>query len=164
MSFKGGPLIKYGERNGSTCHSGTRGRRDAGPADERGAAARWPRLPLGYTLPLLVEADLTIVNLECVIASTSRPWSRWPKAFHFRADPRAIDALKRAGVDCVVLANNHVLDYEEPALLEMLELLERNGLAFAEAGRDLEEARRPAVLDARGVKVGVVAFTDDEPG
>jgi poly-gamma-glutamate capsule biosynthesis protein CapA/YwtB (metallophosphatase superfamily) len=115
-------------------------------------------------LPLLVEADLTIVNLECVIASTSRPWSRWPKAFHFRADPLAIDALKRAGVDCVVLANNYVLDYEEPALLEMLELLERNGLAFAGAGRDLEESRRPAVLDARGVKVGVVAFTDDEPG
>lgn len=105
-------------------------------------------------MPLLIEADLTIVNLECVIASTSRPWSRWPKAFHFRADPLAIDALKRAGVDCVVLANNHVLDYEEPALLEMLELLERNGLAFAGAGRDLEEARRPAVLDARGVKVG----------
>jgi poly-gamma-glutamate synthesis protein (capsule biosynthesis protein) len=104
------------------------------------------------------------VNLECVIARGGRPWARWPKVFHFRADPVALTALQRAGIDCVTLANNHVLDYEEDALLEMLGLLEQSGMAYTGAGRYDEEARRPALLEARGLRVGVVAFTDNEPG
>src|SRR5437660_1550415 len=49
-----------------------------------------PTHPWGDLLPVLSEADLTVVNLECVIARAGRPWSRWPKVFHFRADPVAI--------------------------------------------------------------------------
>jgi poly-gamma-glutamate capsule biosynthesis protein CapA/YwtB (metallophosphatase superfamily) len=123
-----------------------------------------PAYPWGNTLPALQAADLAIVNLECVIARGGRPWTRWRKVFHFRADPVALTALQRAGIDCVTLANNHVLDYEEDALLEMLGLLEQGGMAYAGAGRCDEEARRPALLRARGLRVGVVAFTDNEPG
>src|SRR5919109_696180 len=123
-----------------------------------------PAYPWGNTLPALRAADLAIVNLECVIARGGRPWTRWPKVFHFRADPVALTALQLAGIDCVTLANNHVLDYEEEALLEMLGLLEQSGMAYAGAGRCGEEARRPALLEARGLRVGVVAFTDNEPG
>src|SRR5262249_46500622 len=65
---------------------------------------------------------------------------------------------------CVTLANNHVLDYEEEALLEMLGLLDQGAIAYTGAGRDLEEARRPALLEALGMRVAVVAFTDNEPG
>ncbi len=122
-----------------------------------------PAHPWGDLLPLLNEADLTIVNLECVIARGGEPWSRWPKAFHFRADPVAVRALQLAGIDCVTLANNHVLDYEEEALLEMLDLLKQAGIAFAGAGRNLEAARRPAILDAPGLRIGIIAFTDNEP-
>lgn len=123
-----------------------------------------PAHPWGDILTLLHQADLVVVNLECVIARGGRPWSLWPKVYHFRADPLAVGALRRAGVDCVTLANNHVLDFEEEALLEMLDLLRRGGIAFAGAGRDLEGARRPALLDAPGLRVGIVAFTDNEPG
>jgi poly-gamma-glutamate synthesis protein (capsule biosynthesis protein) len=123
-----------------------------------------PDHPWGDMLPLLNEADLQIVNLECVIARSGHPWSRWPKLFHFRADPLAVATLKRAGVDCVTLANNHVLDYEEEALAEMLSLLRQEKIAFAGAGRDLEEAQRPAWLEARGLRIAVLAFTDNEPG
>lgn len=123
-----------------------------------------PDYPWGDTAPLLRSADLAIANLECVIASSGKPWSRWPKAFHFLADPIAIQALQIAGIDCVVLANNHALDYQEEALVEMLDLLKQGGIAYAGAGCNIEEARRPAMLEARGVKVAVAAFTDNEPG
>jgi poly-gamma-glutamate synthesis protein (capsule biosynthesis protein) len=123
-----------------------------------------PTHPWGDLQPLLNEVDLTIVNLECVIARGGEPWSRWPKAFHFRADPVAVKALQWAGVDCVTLANNHVLDYEEEALLEMLDLLQQGEIAFAGAGHNLAEARRPALLEALGLRVGIIAFTDNEPG
>jgi len=118
-----------------------------------------PAHPWGDLLPVLNEADLTVVNLACVIARGGRPWSRWPKVFHFRGDPVALRALQCAGVDCVTLANNHILDYEEEA---MLNLLQQGGIAGA--GRNLEAARQPALLEALGMRVGIVAFTDDEPG
>jgi poly-gamma-glutamate capsule biosynthesis protein CapA/YwtB (metallophosphatase superfamily) len=121
--------------------------------------------PWGTTVPILREADLAIVNLECVIASDGRPWSRWRKVFHFRADPgTAIPALQLAGVDCVTLANNHVLDYEEEAFLEMLTALEGCGLPYTGAGRNEAAARRPVLLEREGVRIGVVACTDNEPG
>ena len=124
---------------------------------------RGPRYPWGGTLPLLREADLTLMNLECVIATGGRPWDRWPKVFHFRSDPVALEALQEAGTDFVSLANNHVLDYEEEALLEMLGRLDAAGIAHAGAGRDRDEAARPALLEAGGLRIAVLAFTDNEP-
>jgi len=119
-----------------------------------------PAYPFGNVLEALHQADLRVVNLECVISDRGRPFSRWEKVFHFRA----LEALQRARINCVVLANNHVLDYEEEAFLQMLELLEQAQIAYVGAGRNLEQARRPAILPAAEVKVGVVAFTDNEPG
>ena len=119
--------------------------------------------PWGNVAPLLQAADLAIVNLECVIASQGRPWSRWQKEFRFRAPPQAIETLKWAGIDCVSLANNHVLDYEEEALGEMLRRLREAAIASAGAGGNLPEVRRPAILCADSLRVGVIAFTDNEP-
>ena len=71
-------------------------------------------------LPLLLKADRRLSNLECVISSGGREWQPDSKAFHFRAQPRAIDFLRAAKIDCVTLANNHVLDYGTDALIECL--------------------------------------------
>ncbi len=64
----------------------------------------------------------------------------------------------------MTLANNHVLDYDEEALLEMLDLLQQAETALAGAARNLAEARRPALLEALGLRIGIIAFTDNEPG
>ena len=123
-----------------------------------------PAYPWGNTRPYLQAADLTLVNLECVIARGGRPWSRWPKVFHFRAGPIAVEALQLAGIDGVTLANNHVLDYEEEAFLELLAFLEQAGIPYTGAGRNREEAMRPAILRTPELCVGMVGFTDNEPG
>jgi len=119
-----------------------------------------PAEPWGDVLPLLLSADLRIINLECAITEHRRPWSRTPKVFHFRADPEAIEALKSARVDACSLANNHTLDFEERGLLDTVAYLEAAGIRYAGAGRNLEEAARPVLLDG---EVALVAFTDNEP-
>ena len=122
-----------------------------------------PEEPWGDTLPLLLSADLRIINLECAITEHRRPWSRTPKVFHFRADPVAIEVLRAARIDACSLANNHTLDFEERGLLDTLDCLEASGVRYAGAGRDLEEAARPALLEAPPTRVALVAFTDNEP-
>src|SRR5215204_2062878 len=119
-----------------------------------------PAEPWGDVLPLLLSADLRIINLECAITEHRRPWSRTPKVFHFRADPEAIEALKSARVDACSLANNHTLDFEERGLLDTVAYLEAAGIRYAGAGRNLEEAARPVLLEGG---VTLVAFTDNEP-
>lgn len=52
--------------------------------------------------------DLTVVNLETPI--TTRGVGAKNKQFVFKGPPKALDALKAAGVDAVNLANNHTLD------------------------------------------------------
>src|SRR3712207_830684 len=118
-----------------------------------------PEEPWGDVLQLLDSADLRIINLECAITEHKRPWSRTPKVFHFRADPLAIEVLRAAGVDACSLANNHTLDFEERGLLDSLAHLEAAGIRYAGAGRNLEEAARPALVK-KGV--ALVAFTDNE--
>lgn len=114
-------------------------------------------------LPLLLKADRRLINLECVISGRGREWQPESKAFHFRARPRAIDFLRAAKIDCVTLANNHVLDYGTDALLECLALLDRAGIKRTGAGASLAEALTPATVDLPQGRLGVVSLTDNEP-
>jgi poly-gamma-glutamate synthesis protein (capsule biosynthesis protein) len=113
-------------------------------------------------LPLMLKADRRLINLECVISDRGREWRPDSKAFHFRAHPRAIDFLRAAKIDCVTLANNHVLDYGTDALLECLTLLDRAGIKRTGAGASLAEALTPAIVDMPQCRLGIVSLTDNE--
>ncbi len=106
------------------------------------------------------RADLVVANLECCVSERGAPWPDPRKPFFFRAPPVALEALTLLGVDCVSLANNHALDFGYDALLDTFEHLEAAGVGWVGAGRNLEEARRPAVLEANGFRIAVVAFSD----
>lgn len=58
-------------------------------------------------------------------------------------------------------ANNHALDYSEQGLLDTLNHLKAGGIQVTGAGRTIEEARRPLILQSpQGIKIGIVGFTD----
>jgi poly-gamma-glutamate capsule biosynthesis protein CapA/YwtB (metallophosphatase superfamily) len=108
----------------------------------------------------LGQADLVVLNLECCISERGRRWEAPGKPFYFRAPPRAVELLVLLGTDCVTLANNHALDYGFDALADTLGHLAAAGIATVGAGADLEQARRPAVLAAGGLRVAVLGATD----
>jgi poly-gamma-glutamate capsule biosynthesis protein CapA/YwtB (metallophosphatase superfamily) len=108
----------------------------------------------------LSQADLVVLNLECCISERGRPWEVPGKPFFFRAPPRAVELLVLLGTDCVTLANNHALDYGVDALADTLDHLHAAGIATVGAGADLDQARRPAILAAGGVRVAVLGVTD----
>jgi len=106
------------------------------------------------------EADLVVLNLECCVSARGERWDDPAKPFFFRAPPAAVDALAHLDVDCVTLANNHALDYGAVALVDTLELLHGAGIETVGAGADIDEARRPAVLETNGFRLRVVGVTD----
>jgi poly-gamma-glutamate capsule biosynthesis protein CapA/YwtB (metallophosphatase superfamily) len=117
----------------------------------------------GDTIDIIRNADLSLINLECVIASTGTEWNKTFKVFNFRAHPEAIEVLKAASIDYASLANNHTLDYDIEALIEMLNLLDRNKIAHSGAGRDLNDAMKSSVLRRNSLRIGVVSLTDNQP-
>ncbi|MFB6207121.1 MAG: CapA family protein [Haloglomus sp.] len=118
----------------------------------------------GDLLDLLRDLDGLFVNLECCLSTRGEPWQRTDRPFHFRADPDwAVPALDAAGVDYCSLANNHILDYEVPALRDTIDHLDEAGIAHAGAGRTREEAFAPAHVAVGSLDVGVVSLTDNTP-
>lgn len=120
--------------------------------------------PWGNTLSLIKKTDLRICNLECVISNQGRPWSKTPKMFHFRTDEKNVEVLKVADIDMVSIANNHVLDYEDVALSQMIKILDANKISHAGAGNHFMEAEKAAICSSGTEKIGMIALTDNEPG
>ena len=119
----------------------------------------------GDALDEFAEArpDARIINLETSITASDDYWRG--KGINYRMHPGNAPCLGAARIDCCVLANNHVLDYGYPGLLETLETLERAGLGKAGAGRTLAEGQAPAVIAVPGKgRVLVFAFGSESSG
>jgi poly-gamma-glutamate synthesis protein (capsule biosynthesis protein) len=109
---------------------------------------------------ITASADLFVLNLECCVSARGAPLRLPGKPFFFRAPPAATELLALLGVDCVTLANNHALDFGPEALVDTLDHLAAAGIAAVGAGVNVAAARRPAVLDAAGLRLAVVGVTD----
>ena len=120
-------------------------------------AVRGADYPFLSTSTLLKNADLTIGNLEAPLTRGGTEFR--DKRFRFRATPHLAPALKRAGLSVVTLANNHILDFGAKGLADTLFHLSSADIAYAGAGMNLAEARRPAIATAKGKTVGVLAYS-----
>jgi poly-gamma-glutamate capsule biosynthesis protein CapA/YwtB (metallophosphatase superfamily) len=111
----------------------------------------------GAALEQLTRAppDACVINLE---TSITRSDAYIPKGINYRMSPENAECLRAAAIDCCVLGNNHVLDWERAGLLETLATLEQLRIKSAGAGRDLAQARAPAILEIEG-KGRVVVFS-----
>ena len=105
---------------------------------------------------LFERDDLSLVNCECPVSNLG---TRYPgKQFSFRGDPKALPAMKAAGVDVANLGNNHAYDYGPAALLDTRKNLLKHGIAPVGAGKDPAEANKAAMFDMKGWTIAVVGF------
>ena len=116
---------------------------------------------LGEVAPLIRGADLAVANLE--IALTDKGLPTRGKGIVHTGPPASIPALIEAGFDCMNMANNHVLDYGEDALLDGLARLAKAGLPVFGAGQNLMTAAAPLILEVKGLKIGLLGYTSTLP-
>jgi poly-gamma-glutamate capsule biosynthesis protein CapA/YwtB (metallophosphatase superfamily) len=107
--------------------------------------------------PALRRADVSFANLEMPIAHPE--WVQTHKvAAESWHDEDLAQTLFTSGVRVVSIANNHIMDCGPRGLLRTREACEQAGLAVVGAGANLDEARRPARLTVKGVRVIVLAY------
>ncbi len=77
---------------------------------------------------------------------------------HSRVKPHLASIFTDCGFDVVSVASNHAMDWGADALLDTIELMEKKGIKAIGAGRDLAEARRPAIIEKNGIRVAFLAY------
>lgn len=113
--------------------------------------------PFSATRSIFSNSHITIGNLEAPITGRGTEFS--DKRYRFRARPDAARALKEAGFTILTLANNHILDFGKDGLVDTLYHLDCNSIGYCGAGRNLSDARAPAIVTAQGVRVAFLAYS-----
>ena len=111
--------------------------------------------PFEHVEPILSDADITVANLEGTFTDRG---TAVDKKYVFRTPPRDAAGLALAGIDVVSLANNHALDYGPEGLRDTVATLDAAGIVHCGAGEDDAVARRPAFLEARGLRVAFLSY------
>jgi len=111
--------------------------------------------------PELQRADIAFCQLE--INLTERG-IRLPQARHTdRTSPETAYAIRRAGFNVVSFAGNHCMDWGQEGFFDTINALKAAGLAVVGVGANIEEARKPAVIETKGCRVGFLAYNSILP-
>lgn len=109
----------------------------------------------------IASADAVICNLECPATTADSAIEKCGPSL--RARPEHIPMLKRVGFTAFAAANNHILDYGEQGLSDMISLCRTENVTLFGAGITAQAASEPLRLTASdGSKVTVFAFAEEE--
>lgn len=98
--------------------------------------------------------DLTVANMEGTLTTSN---DRQQKTFAFKGDPSYTEILTRGSVEATNLANNHSHDYGDQSYEDTIQYLEAAGITTF--GYD-----RTAVMDVKGIKVGLIGIYELKDG
>lgn len=109
-----------------------------------------------YIKPYLQNADLTIGNLETTFAGTSLPYAGYPA---FNSPDEYCAAIKNAGFDFLVTANNHSMDTREAGLLRTIEVIKKNNLGYAGTYLNQRDHDSIRIVNVKGIKLAILNYT-----
>jgi hypothetical protein len=109
-----------------------------------------------YIKPLLDHADLAVANLEVTLAG--EPYKGYPR---FSSPDALADALKEAGFDLLLTANNHACDRNEEGLLRTLRTLDDRKIPHTGTFASPEDRDKnyPLIVDVKGVRLAFLNAT-----
>lgn len=107
--------------------------------------------------PALAAADIRFGQCERVYSERGALQLHSGGA-HSRVKPHMASVFSDCDFDVVSVASNHAMDWGADALLDTLDLFDQKGIRTIGAGRNLAEARRPAILEKNGVRVAFLAY------
>lgn len=114
----------------------------------------WPTYQ--YVAPIIQDADLAVVNFESTLFDTN--YSGYPG---FNSPVDSLKAIKKAGFDTLLFANNHCYDRELIGVKRTLAHFREYGFTYVGATDDLNERPdKSLLLDVNGVMVGMINYSD----
>ena len=105
---------------------------------------------------LLAKGDFVIGQIE--VPHTSRGESNSTDIPAPPAPPENLDPLKDCGFNMCTTCGNHAHDNGVPGIVDTLDLLHKLGIATTGTGLNLQEAKKPAIVEKGGIRVGLIGY------
>jgi poly-gamma-glutamate synthesis protein (capsule biosynthesis protein) len=106
-------------------------------------------------LPVLKKADMRFVNCMRTYSTRGVFTEDAPQV----CQPIEMAAIFSNGMfDAVNMSNNHAYDSGPDAMVDTKDLLNSRGIQVTGAGRNLADARKPAIVERNGIKVGYLGY------
>jgi hypothetical protein len=106
--------------------------------------------PAGDIGPILRSADFTHISNEVPFFDGCPPAKPLRAGMRFCSDPRYLELLLAVGTDVVELTGNHLMDWGAEGLTFTLDLYQEYDLAYFGGGYNLEDARKPLLIEHNG--------------
>ncbi len=115
-------------------------------------------------LHVLLKGDIRCGTLECALGNepTYDEAKVADRGNVIYAKDSAIKRLKELHIDIVSLANNHFFDLGAAGAEHTIELLDSEGIMHCGAGKSLEEAGKPVVIEINDKTIAFLAFCDTD--
>ena len=113
--------------------------------------------------PVLKSADVVIGQGEMPFTKRPAVTGVWSAVGHPDGKPRACDpdnikGFADGGFNLLHLAGNHIWDAGIPGIEDTINELRHQGIAFTGAGMNIDEARKPAIIERGGTRFGMLSY------
>ncbi len=129
-----------------------------GPATAEFPIERYSEL----VLPTMRSADLRFTNCERQY-SARQVGAGVSISLHGCQPPEMAKIFADCGFDAVSIANNHMYDHGPESMYDTRDVMQGMNILVTGAGKDLDEARQPAIVERNGIKVGFLGYSSHLP-
>lgn len=109
----------------------------------------------------LASGDIRFANLELVYSDKGSPQVH--SNSRARVKPELASIITECQFDVVSIASNLALCWGPEALLDSTKLIGSKGVLATGAGKNLEEACKPAIIEREGIRVAFLAYCSVVP-
>jgi hypothetical protein len=112
----------------------------------------------------LLSADFTHVSNEIPFSPDCPLPDAWQKELVFCSNPAYIELFKDIGADVIELTGDHFGDWGPEAMRYTLDLYKQNNLPYYGGGYNLEDARKPLLIEHNGNRLAFIGCNSKEAG
>ena len=109
---------------------------------------------------ILASADFIAMNLEVPLTNRISPIRKCGPCL--MAPTNTVVGLKAINPYFFTLANNHIKDQDVEGIYSTMAVLKKNGISYAGAGENLEEAKKPFIKQIGKYKIGIYCCAEHE--
>jgi len=114
----------------------------------------------GDTLSLFSNKDFIFANLECAITEADTKIRKHGP--HLKAPVETASVMKKIGINCCGLSNNHIFDFGKKGVADTFEALNGAGLEYTGFGNNYEDSRKNYFFEKYGERICIIAVSEHE--
>ena len=126
-------------------------------AGDVGTGHEPPESSFAHVLEHLRSADIRFAQAERLYSERGS-YQGQGGGLHVRQPVRMAEAFKSVPFSVLSIGSNHSGDWGPDAVIDTVETFRRLGIPTVGAGSDVQEARRPAIVTSRGMRIAFLGY------